>query len=241
MESCRPSRRRWIPRSARVLSCWPVAISPRSSGKCRRRGLPHPWIESGRTLGDLKALTDPFDPLAYASRLVGKRVIMMAGKVDEVDPASSARALWEAAGRPPIRWYDCGHYSAVGFLLPGIRQTVDFFAGPERQSSGLSRILGNWGSLCVQHSGRSASLGRFRLSETDLGVNLPETRTSVISFVERGTGMTACVTSVFLYVKDVRRSLEFYNEVVGAEVVQIHAEHEMRRIPSRSSASASSP
>jgi uncharacterized glyoxalase superfamily protein PhnB len=38
--------------------------------------------------------------------------------------------------------------------------------------------------------------------------------------------MTARVTSVFLYVKDVRRSLEFYNEVVGAEVVQIHAEHE---------------
>ena len=38
--------------------------------------------------------------------------------------------------------------------------------------------------------------------------------------------MTARVTSVFLYVKDVRKSLEFYNEVVGAEVVQIHAEHE---------------
>ncbi len=88
------------------------------------------WIESGRTLGDLKALTDPFDPLAYASRLAGKRVFMMAGKVDEVIPPSSARALWEAAGRPPIRWYDCGHYSAVGFLLPAIRQTVDFFSSP---------------------------------------------------------------------------------------------------------------
>ena len=39
-----------------------------------------------------------------------------------------ARALWDAAGRPPIRWYDCGHYSAVGFLLPAIRETVEFFA-----------------------------------------------------------------------------------------------------------------
>ena len=38
--------------------------------------------------------------------------------------------------------------------------------------------------------------------------------------------MTATVTSVFLYVKDVRRSLEFYNEVMGAEVLQVHAEHE---------------
>ena len=38
--------------------------------------------------------------------------------------------------------------------------------------------------------------------------------------------MAARVTSVFLYVKDVRRSLEFYNEVVGAEIVQVHAESE---------------
>ena len=38
--------------------------------------------------------------------------------------------------------------------------------------------------------------------------------------------MTARVTSVFLYVKDVRRSLDFYNEVVGAEIVQVHAEHD---------------
>ncbi len=38
--------------------------------------------------------------------------------------------------------------------------------------------------------------------------------------------MAARVTSVFLYVKDVRRSLEFYNEVVGAEIVQVHAEAE---------------
>jgi uncharacterized glyoxalase superfamily protein PhnB len=44
--------------------------------------------------------------------------------------------------------------------------------------------------------------------------------------VERGRGMTGRVTSVFLYVKDVRKSMEFYNEVVGADIIQIHAEHE---------------
>jgi cephalosporin-C deacetylase-like acetyl esterase len=88
------------------------------------------WLESGRTQSDLKALTDPFDPLTYAKRLVGKRVLMIAGKVDEVVPPASTVALWEAAGRPPIRWYDCGHYSSIGFLLPGIRQTVDFLAAP---------------------------------------------------------------------------------------------------------------
>ena len=100
------------------------------------------WIGSGRTLSDLKSLTDPFDPLTYATRLARKRVFMMAGKVDEVIPPASARALWEAAGRPPIRWYDCGHYSAVGFLLPGIREMVEFFAvptGPGSQMEPRSR------------------------------------------------------------------------------------------------------
>jgi len=88
------------------------------------------WTDSGRTEADLKALTDPFDPMFYANRLAGKRVLIIAGKVDEVVPPASTLVLWEAAGRPPIRWYDCGHYSAAGYLLPGIRQTVDFFAKP---------------------------------------------------------------------------------------------------------------
>jgi uncharacterized glyoxalase superfamily protein PhnB len=38
--------------------------------------------------------------------------------------------------------------------------------------------------------------------------------------------MSGRVTSAFLYVKDVRKSLEFYNEVVGAQIVQVHAERE---------------
>jgi dienelactone hydrolase len=86
------------------------------------------WIESGRTKADLEALTGPFDPLTYAHRLRGKRLLMMAGTTDEVIPPASAKALWRAAGQPPIRWYECGHYSAVGFLLPAVRQTVEFFA-----------------------------------------------------------------------------------------------------------------
>ncbi|SIO67588.1 Uncharacterized conserved protein [Singulisphaera sp. GP187] len=89
------------------------------------------WLKSGRTRADFKTLTAPFDPLTYAHRLVGKRLFMMAGNVDEVIPPASAMALWEAAGRPRIQWFDCGHYSAVGYLLPAIRETVDFFAGDE--------------------------------------------------------------------------------------------------------------
>lgn len=86
------------------------------------------WIASGKTKADLEALTLPFDPLTHAHRLAGKRVFMVAGNVDEVIPPASARALWERAGRPPIHWYDCGHYSAVGVLLPALREAVAFFA-----------------------------------------------------------------------------------------------------------------
>ncbi len=86
------------------------------------------WLASGRTRADLTALTRPLDPLTYADRLAGKNILMMAGNVDEVVPPSTTRKLWEAAGRPPIRWFDCGHYSAAGYLLPALREAVDFFA-----------------------------------------------------------------------------------------------------------------
>jgi dienelactone hydrolase len=86
------------------------------------------WLASGKTRADLKELTKPLDPLTYADRLVGKKLLMMAGNIDEVVPPSAARALWEASGRPPIRWFDCGHYSAAGYMLPAIREAVAFFA-----------------------------------------------------------------------------------------------------------------
>lgn len=38
--------------------------------------------------------------------------------------------------------------------------------------------------------------------------------------------MVAKVTSAFLYVEDVRDSIEFYKDVVGAEIGQVHAETE---------------
>jgi uncharacterized glyoxalase superfamily protein PhnB len=41
-----------------------------------------------------------------------------------------------------------------------------------------------------------------------------------------GGGTVAQVTSVFLYVDDMVRSIDFYHEIVGAEVVQVHAEYE---------------
>ncbi len=38
--------------------------------------------------------------------------------------------------------------------------------------------------------------------------------------------MAAQVTSMFLYVEDVQDSLDFYNDVVGAEIAQVHTAFE---------------
>ncbi|MDX2037304.1 MAG: alpha/beta hydrolase family protein [Isosphaeraceae bacterium] len=86
------------------------------------------WIQAGKTREDFAKLTRPLDPLTHAHRLAGKRLMMIAGTIDDVIPPTAASALWKAAGEPPITWYECGHYSAAGFLLPAIRRTVDFFA-----------------------------------------------------------------------------------------------------------------
>lgn len=38
--------------------------------------------------------------------------------------------------------------------------------------------------------------------------------------------MAARVTSAFLYVADIERSIDFYHEIVGAEIGQLHAEED---------------
>ncbi len=88
------------------------------------------WLASGRTTADLNQFCHDFDPITYAGRLKGKHVLMMAGNVDEVVPPAAARHLWELAGRPPIRWFDCGHYSSAGALLPAIREATEFLNRP---------------------------------------------------------------------------------------------------------------
>lgn len=84
------------------------------------------WEKSGRTFDDLRALVDHMDPLTYAQGLKDKRIKMIAAKVDEVVPPRAATALWQAAGQPPIIWYDAGHYSAVAFILPALEETIRF-------------------------------------------------------------------------------------------------------------------
>jgi dienelactone hydrolase len=50
------------------------------------------------------------DPLTDASRNRPRRVLMIEAARDLLVPPRHARQLWEALGRPPIRWVDTNHF-----------------------------------------------------------------------------------------------------------------------------------
>jgi dienelactone hydrolase len=89
------------------------------------------WEALGGTREQVARLLAPVDPLTYAANLKDRRVIMFAGKRDEIVPPKATEALWRAAGQPKIVWYDCTHYGAALYFAPILRQVVEhFIAGP---------------------------------------------------------------------------------------------------------------
>ena len=38
-----------------------------------------------------------------------------------------AEALWKASGQQKIVWFDCTHYGAALYVVPGLRQVVEHF------------------------------------------------------------------------------------------------------------------
>jgi dienelactone hydrolase len=81
----------------------------------------------GGTKERLVKLIAPVDPLTCAANLKDRRVLMIAAKYDEIVPPKMARALWDAAGRPEILWYDCGHFSAILYVADGLGHVVEHF------------------------------------------------------------------------------------------------------------------
>jgi dienelactone hydrolase len=86
------------------------------------------WEALGGTKEQVIQALAPIDPLTYASSLKGRKVLMVAGKRDEIVPPSATEALWKAAGKPKIVWYDCTHYGAALFYLPIMDQVVRHFS-----------------------------------------------------------------------------------------------------------------
>jgi fermentation-respiration switch protein FrsA (DUF1100 family) len=72
-------------------------------------------------------LLAPVDPLTCAANLRQRKVLMLAAKRDEIVPPKMAEALWNAAGRPKIVWYDCGHYTALMYLADGLDHILEHF------------------------------------------------------------------------------------------------------------------
>jgi cephalosporin-C deacetylase-like acetyl esterase len=89
------------------------------------------WAAKGRSLDELDDLMKLIDPCTYGSCLTGRNVLMLNARNDEVIPRSCTDSLWEAFGRPPIHWYEAGHYSAMLYITDALEKVSDFFAGKE--------------------------------------------------------------------------------------------------------------
>ncbi len=72
-------------------------------------------------------LIAPVDPLTCAGNLRGRKLLILAGKRDDIVPPRMAEALWQASGKQKIVWYDCTHYGAVLHLADALEQVVNHF------------------------------------------------------------------------------------------------------------------
>lgn len=88
-------------------------------------------VERGYTVESLRKELAPIDPTTFASSVPRERVLMINMEDDEIVPRASTDALYEAFGRPEIRWYPGGHY-AVAMRFGDIVWEVVKFARPER-------------------------------------------------------------------------------------------------------------
>jgi dienelactone hydrolase len=86
------------------------------------------WEALGGTKEKLAQLIAPADPITCAANLKDRKMLIIAGKRDDIVPPRAAEALWQATGKQKIIWYDCTHYGAVVYFLPAMRHIVQHFA-----------------------------------------------------------------------------------------------------------------
>jgi cephalosporin-C deacetylase-like acetyl esterase len=85
------------------------------------------WEALGGTKEMVARALAPVDPLSCAANLKDRKVLMIAGRRDEIVPPSATMALWKAAGEPKILWYDCTHYGAALYFPTILNQVVHHF------------------------------------------------------------------------------------------------------------------
>jgi dienelactone hydrolase len=92
------------------------------------------WVAGGGTKESLAELIKVVDPVTYAKKVPGRKVLMLNASHDEVIPKVCTESLWKAFGEPEIYWWDAGHYSALRFIFDGIARTCRFFDGENWKS-----------------------------------------------------------------------------------------------------------
>ncbi len=66
------------------------------------------------------------DPLTYANQNQPRRVLMIEAARDLVIPPRDAKELWNALGRPPIRWVDVNHFGLELFPRASQRAALTY-------------------------------------------------------------------------------------------------------------------
>jgi dienelactone hydrolase len=85
------------------------------------------WEAIGGTREMIAKLLAPVDPLTCAGNLRDRKVLILAGKRDDIVPPRMAEALWAASGKQKIVWFDCTHYGAVVYLSTALDLIVKHF------------------------------------------------------------------------------------------------------------------
>jgi dienelactone hydrolase len=85
------------------------------------------WETLGGTKEKLAKAIAPVDPITCAANLKDRKVLIIAGKRDDIVPPKAAEALWQATGKQKIVWYDCTHYGAALFAVPALSQVRKHF------------------------------------------------------------------------------------------------------------------
>jgi dienelactone hydrolase len=90
-----------------------------------------PYRKVYETLGGSKEklakIIAPADPLTCAANLKEHKLLILAGKRDDIVPPKMAEALWKASGKQKIVWYDCTHYGAIIYLATALDQIAQHF------------------------------------------------------------------------------------------------------------------
>ena len=86
------------------------------------------WEQGGGTKESFSDLMRTVDPAVYGKHVRGRKILMLNARQDEVVPPDCTEALWQAFGKPPIVWWNAGHFTAARFIFEGLDQTTRFFA-----------------------------------------------------------------------------------------------------------------